>query len=140
MDIVGLVISPISKTANIFIGILDIVFDLASIFIGIQVMSRLEGRLKSAVIFLILAIITIITKEFLSSIGIVYSNLIVGIIRIITVLFILFAILNMKGMIDGIDRGMFGARRKMTERREETAGKREVTVGAREEAVRRKEK
>jgi len=130
MDIVGLVTNPLSNTIVIFVGVVAVVFALISIFIGIWVATRFEGKLKSAMTFLILAIVVMLAKETMLLAGITVTNLIVGSMRILIVLLILFAMLNMRQMIDGID-GHLG-------KREVAVGKREVVVRGREKALRKK--
>lgn len=144
MNLIGFIVSPLSDTTSIFVGLLSVVLALASILIGIQIATRVKGKLKCTIIFLILAIAVILAREILILAGVIYPNFINGIMRILTVLFILLAALCMKQMINGIDNH-FGRREKIVRRREvvvrkreKKAGRREVAAGKREKALRRK--
>lgn len=103
VNLVGLITSPISDIASFSVGVLSVIFALVSILIGIWVTGRVAGKLKSAAVFLILAIAVIIVKEILALANVVYASFIVGIMRVATVFFILLAILSMKKMIDRVD-------------------------------------
>jgi len=103
MNIAGLVTTPMSSSVNTFIGVFDLIVAIATILVGVIVISRFKGKLKSAIVFLISAVIVILVREFLYLAGIIYPGFVVGIMRIVTVLLILLAMLSMKSMISDID-------------------------------------
>ncbi len=93
---------------SLVITSISIIIGLISVLIGIWISGRLAGKLRRAVIFLILAVIIFVVKEALK----VFDFFIVGLdslelvrdtATITIVLFILFATFSMKQMINSID-------------------------------------
>lgn len=102
-SLVGLITSPLSDTASVLIGIINIILIFVSVFIGLWTAVRLKGKLKTAIIFLILAMAVILTREVLILAEVTTVSYIVGLMRTITVLFILFTVLSIKKVISVID-------------------------------------
>ncbi|GAI99284.1 unnamed protein product, partial [marine sediment metagenome] len=78
---------------------------LISIFLGIWVAGHVSGKLRSTVIFLILAVTVFIIKEVLKIFGFITLNnleFLRSISNIIVILLILFAIFSLKIMVDSI--------------------------------------
>ena len=90
---------------SLVIALIGLVFGLISLFIGIWVAGRLAGKFRIATIFLIFAIIIFIIEMASEILNIFITSLefIINIAHIGVILFITFAIINMKQMIDGID-------------------------------------
>jgi len=103
IDITGLITNPMVSTTGIVIGIINIVIIIISLIYGIWLTFRFAGRLRAALIFLILAVLVVLIREVLVLVGITAESFVVGIMRLLIVLFILFAIISMKLMVNYLD-------------------------------------
>ena len=86
--------------------LLNVIFGLVILFIAINLIMRFCGKLKRALIFLTIALITLTLRSFLRLFDLIpsayveYSGLIMN---FFITLFVFFALFSMRQMINGID-------------------------------------
>lgn len=91
---------------NLILSWIGLIFSLLGIIYGTLVAGRVEGKLKSAVIFLILAVIAFMIKEILMVSGLFVIEAVEFIrqgVNIAIILFIFLAVFKMKQAISVID-------------------------------------
>ena len=88
-------------------AIISISIGLISIFLGVWIIIRLEGKLKISIIFLILAVIIFVIKESFKLWCIdsfANSDIFRSALNIIMVVFITISIFNIERIINKVDR------------------------------------
>ena len=88
---------------NFMISVTALIIGLIGIFLGIWVIGRCKGSLRSSIMFLIIAIVIFVVKESFYIFNVTNFNVIRDIANIIIIIPLILSILSIKKIISQVD-------------------------------------